>query len=76
MSKYQDIKNLDALNAAIGQSGERVAAKEKQLKRAYNKARGFYTPATLVVEGSRRLVSRIPFTEIARFFVGLVRRVL
>ena len=74
MNNYQDIKTLDALNAAIEQSGKTLAVKEKQLKRRFDKARAFYTPSALVAEGGRSLFSRLPFTEIAFFLVRKIRK--
>ncbi|MBR5700378.1 MAG: hypothetical protein IKX37_04720 [Bacteroidales bacterium] len=76
MRSYRDIQNLDQLNAAIHQSGKVVAAKEKQLKKRYEKARAFYTPGTLVAEGGRRLVSKLPLTDIALLLIRKLRQIL
>ena len=76
MNNYRDIKTLDELNAAIHQSRQVVTVKEKQLKRRFEKARAFYTPRALVAEGGRKLVSKLPFTELALWLVRKLRRIL
>ena len=76
MSDYRDIKTLDELNAAIHHSKKVVAVKEKQLKRRFEKARTFYTPRALVAEGSRKLVSKLPFTDIALILIRKLRGIL
>ena len=76
MNNYRDIKTLEELNTALHSSKALVAAKEKQFKRRFDKARSFYTPKALVAEGSRKLVSKLPLTDIALFFIGKLRKVL
>ena len=76
MRSYRDIQNLDQLNQAIHQSEKVVAAKEKQLRKRYEKARAFYTPGALVAEGGRRLVAKLPLTDIALLLIRKLRQIL
>ena len=74
MSKYSQIQNLAELNSALAESAENLARKERQLKKRYEKARGFYTPSAFVAEGTRKLVSNLPLTDIALFFIRRIRK--
>lgn len=76
MRNFRDIRNLDQLNEAIHDNGEKLSAKEKQLTRRYEKARAFYTPGRLVAEGGRRLVSKLPFTDLALLLIHKLRKIL
>ena len=69
MRNFRDIRNLDQLNEAIHDNGE-------QLTRRYEKARAFYTPGRLVTEGGRRLVSKLPFTDLALLLIHKLRKIL
>ena len=74
MNKYRDIQTLDQLNKAIHQNKEAVALRGKQLRRSFDKARGFYTPGKLLGEGARKLVSRFRLTDIASALLWVLRR--
>ncbi len=74
MSKYSNIRNLAELDAALAASGEEVARKERQLKKRFDKARGFYTPSAFVAAGTKKLVSNLPFTDIALFLIRRIRK--
>lgn len=73
MSKYSEISNLDELNAAIHESSRAVAVREKQLKKRFVKARNFYTPSAFLVEGGKKLLGKLPFTDIALLLLRRLR---
>ena len=73
MNKYSEISTLEELNLAIHQSSRVVAVREKQLKKRFVKARSFYTPSAFLLEGARKLVGKLPFTDIALLLLRRLR---
>jgi len=53
-SKYQDIKTLDQLNAAIHETRARIADKGSAVGTSFGAVQQFYTPQNLAIHGVRK----------------------
>ena len=71
---YLDIDSLESLDEAIAENKVKLKAKEYQLKRNFDRVRGFYTPATLITQGVKQIGRRISFSDIALYAIGLLRK--
>lgn len=73
--KYQQIKTLDELDAAIARSREVLSRKGERLRRGIVAAQSFYTPSTLLSEGVRHTVGSLSPISVAGVLLSLVSRI-
>ena len=53
-NKYQDVKTLEDLEAALHSTREQIAAQGKEVHGGLTQVQEFYTPRNLVLQGVKR----------------------
>lgn len=71
---YQEIKTLEALDAAIAQNRALIGRKGDRLRRGLQAARKFYTPSTLLSEGVRHSAASPAVLGVILSVVSRIRR--
>ena len=73
-NKYQDVKTMDDLEAALHSTREQIAAQGKEVHGGLTRVQEFYTPRNLALQGVRKTALNVNFYTRALFLVRALKK--